>query len=187
MKNYSIVLFLILAGVILFLLLRPYPTPKGKVLVSQSWLDSLYAVANQPPETLKIITSAPPDTSTYLQPVPIPIEVLADTSLVAFHDSLVNAQFSIHLYDTIRKGTGAIVGRTWQSRLFVPLKVTEYITKTVPMPYPVIQPPKTWQYYGTVWVGQGLQLEGGAIYKGRWKFGTKAGLHSVEIGGGVVF
>lgn len=185
MKNVLIVLIVVLAGISAWLWFRPYTAPVGKVIVSQSWLDSLNAIANKPPVIVYDSTPPPPDTVRY--PVYVPVPVKEDSTIVAYSDSLVNDQLSVHVFDTIQKGSGLILSRKWHYRLFVPLKVTETITKTVPMPYPIIQPPKTWQYYGTVWVGQGVQLEGGAIYKGRWKLGTKAGLHSVEIGGGVVF
>lgn len=180
MKNVLIAVIIILMGLSGWLWFRPYNPPSGKVVVSQSWLDSLNAIVNKPPVIVYDSTPAPPDTVRY--PVYVPVPTKKDSTLVAYSDSLVNDQLSVHVFDTIQKGSGLILSRKWQYRLFVPLKVTETITKTVPMPYPLIQPPKTWQYYGTVWVGQGLKLEGGAIYRGRWKFGTKAGVNSVEVG-----
>lgn len=185
MRTFLTSLILVLCGVVAYLWFRPYTPPAGKVIVSQSWLDSLYSVANQPPETLRVVTPAPPDTVTVVKMLPTPIYV--DSTKVAYHDSLVNEQFSIHVFDTIQKVTGRIISRTWQSRLFVPLRVTEYITKQVPMPYPVNTPPKEWRYYGTVWIGKGIQGEVGVIYKDRWKMGTKAGLNSIEVGAGVIF
>lgn len=185
MKNFLIILILGLCGLTVWLWLRPYAPPAGKVIVSQTWLDSLYSVANQPPETLRFVIPALPDTSTVVKPPPIPVFV--DSTKVAYHDSLVNEQFSIHVFDTIQRSTGIITSRKWQTRLFVPLKVTEYITKAVPMPYPVERPIKVWRYYGTVWIGKGIQGEVGAIYNDRWKIGTKAGLSSIEVGAGLIF
>jgi len=185
MKNVLFVLVLCLSGLAMYLWLRPCPVPQGKVVVTKGWLDSLNAIANQPPETLRIETPSPPDTVE--KPIYVPVPAPVDSNRLAYHDSLVTPQFSMHVLDTIQKGTGLIISRKWRWRLFVPEKIETVITKPFPMPYPVEKPVKEWQYFGKVWIGNGLQLEGGAIYKGRWIVGTKAGLHSVEIGGGVVF
>lgn len=181
MKTALSIIVIILVGVLAYVF-KPVKIPEGKILVNKTFLDSL---SNLKPDTLKIITKGDPYSVEV--PVYVPVPQKEDSSSVYYSDSLVNSKIAVFLWDTIQKRTGKITGRKWQYKLFVPEKIETVITKPFPMPYAVEKPAKEWRYYGKVWVGKGLQGEGGVIYRDKFIVGAKAGANSVEVSAGLIF
>lgn len=147
------------------------PSTEGMVLVKQSYLDSL---ASFKPDTITHIDTvpSPPELVTVIKKVPYPVYV-KDSSLIAYHDSLVNSELSVHVYDTISK-KGIITNRKWEYKLFIPRLITKEVTiiRPIPMPYPV-NVVREIRYYGGLGFGTGFSVEGGIVLKDRFIIGMQ--------------
>lgn len=186
----------LLAGIIVALLglivylnwFAPLRLPEGKVLVSQGYLDSLYAIAI--PDTVELTDTIwlKPDTVRIEKESPIP---KPDGEVLAYTDSLATPDLTVWVWDRIRLN-GTFESREWAYRLNTPYYVTREITITqpVPMPYPVLTDnSRTYKFYGQVGYDfmQGSLVGGGGIVRGRWMLGLEGGRNQFEVKTGVLF
>lgn len=159
--------------------------PKGSILVSQSFLDSLAMVK----DTVIIeVDTVPPVIDTFIVVREVPVPVPVNDSTYAYHDSLVNKQLSVHMYDII-SNKGIIRARSWQWTLFVPETIINTIheIKTVPVPYKVVEK-QSYKYYGQV----GYNVLGGitgeiGIVRNRYMLGVEAGKNTIQVNAGVLW
>lgn len=184
LSSIAVVIILASVGWIMYFGSRP---PKGTILVSQSYFDS---VKNLTPDTVTLTDTIkpPPDTVKIVKRVPVPVE--AGENRFAYHDSLVNKFFAIHVFDTI-SNKGIVLGREWKWRLFVPEKIIETITieKPIPVPYEVPCPEirKDLRYYGEVGFGTTFTLGGGVLVRDRFLCGANVGKDLAIVKVGYVF
>lgn len=184
------VVILILIGIAAYLWFTPPKIPAGKVLVTQAYLDSLAAIANQPPEIIE-------DTDTvWLKPDTVYIEKNPPTPTnqgehYAYADSLISPEVSVWVWDKISK-YGIIEERKWAYRLHVPYRITQRQTiyRTIPKPYPVpakpINHPKI-RYYGMVGFGTQFTVDGGILYNNRIMVGAQGSKNLAVVKVGLVF
>lgn len=167
-----ILIVIILMTIICWLVLTK--PPDGMILVSKAWLDSL---SNIKEDTITRIDTiwAKPDTVIVVKRIPSPT-YSNDSLKLAYHDSLVNADLSVHVFDTV-SSKGILLFRRWEYNLRVPRLISKEVTilKPFPTPYPVHSMPYT--YYGGVgynFIEGGLTGEIGLV-RGRFMLGVQAG------------
>ncbi len=186
------VVILILIGIAAYLWFTPPKIPAGKVLVTQAYLDSLAAIANQPPEIIE-------DTDTvWPKPDEVYIEKNPPTPTdqgqhYAYADSLISPEVSVWVWDKISK-YGIVEERKWAYRLHVPFSITKQRTiyQPVPKPYPIYvernyqQNPKI-RYYGMVGFGTQFTVDGGIFYNDKFMVGAQGGKDLAVVKLGLVF
>ncbi len=109
----------------------------GKILVTQTFLDSLAAVR----DTITIeVDTIPPTHDTIIITKNVPIPQLTKDSTYCYVDSLKTVEVLVTLRDTVST-KGIILSRQWEYTLFVPSTIinTVHEVKTVPVPYKVIE------------------------------------------------
>ena len=194
MKTSHFLLLIVLAiglGFFIGIYNRPDCPPTNFRLVPQARWDSLIALANRPPDTVKWTDTIRPPADTVWRerkPIPIPephgeINYYADT----FRDSNV----LILIQDSIK---GILKDRKIGYELFVPKQVNHYIevTKNVPFPFEVpVEVRIGYKYYALIGYGPGAySAEGGLLYKKIWMVGIqglKAKENYVCIKAGILF
>lgn len=188
MKYFLIGIIASLLGIIIYLLwFAPTQMPDGKVLVSQTYLDSLASIADQPPEVIIEYDTVWNDTIIYEEKEPpAPID---EGESYTYTDSLITPDISIWLWDNVSK-KGIITKREWAYRLHTPYYITESKTifQPVPKPYPVYvereyQRNPRIRYYGMAGWGNLKSLDGGIIFNDKYIGGLTAGI----MGGEAVF
>lgn len=102
---------------------------KGSVVISQEYIDSLYAVANMPPDTVKI------DTTIYelkevIKEVEKIVYVKDSAGIRTFRDSIVNNDISVWAEALIK---GDLLSFSWR---YIPKR--QFITYTVEIPRPYL-------------------------------------------------
>jgi hypothetical protein len=173
MKRVILILVFLLLGATALITYR-VSVPKGSIVISKSYMDSLM---NIQPDTITRYDTipSPPDTVRLVKEVPVPV-YLEDSTLIAYHDSLVNDKVSIHILDTITN-RGIIKNREWRVRYFIPQYIINEntIIKPVPTPYPYCEKKKVRVYTS---LGLGLSefsVVGGVVFRDRFTFGVQAG------------
>ena len=185
MKRVILILVFLLLGATALITYR-VAVPKGSIVISQSYMDSLM---NIKPDTITLYDTipSPPDTIRLVKEIPIPV-YLEDSTLIAYHDSLVNEKVSIHIMDTITN-KGIIKNREWQVRYFIPQYIIKESTiiKPVPTPYPYCEKKKVRVYTS---LGLGLSefsVEGGVVFRDRFTFGVQSGNLGTQLKVGYIF
>ena len=185
MKRVIIVLVFLLIGATAFITYR-FAVPEGSIVISKSYMDSLM---NIKPDTITVTDTIPlpPDTVRIIKEVPIPV-YLEDSTLLAYHDSLVNDKVSVHILDTITN-RGIIKNRKWQIRYFIPQYIVneKTVIKPVPAPYPYCEKKKVRVYTS---LGLGLSefsVEGGVVVRDRFTLGVQTGTFGTQIKAGYIF
>ena len=133
--------------------------PNGKLLVSQTFLDSLAEVANRPPKvTIKVDTFKMPYPVYVNVPVPVPTPV-GDANY--YQDTLKNNHLMVVVRDTVRNN--CISYRDFEYRLFVPLTIEKTITINypVPIPYKVVERVTYKWHAGIGYAAIGAYIRGG--------------------------
>lgn len=131
---------------------RGYQIPEGKVLVSQSFLDSLEVIANLPPDTIPGDTIRIKGDIVYV-PAEVPEPVPIDPETNFYADSIVNDSIDVRAEITT---FGIITKWDWFYR---PITFTTetIIEKSVPLPVPYEVPVYKLGLYASLRVGGGLQ------------------------------
>ena len=188
MKTVLLGVIITLLGIIAYLnWLAPIKIPDGKVLLHKSYIDSLYEVAQLPPDTIVTHDTTWMQKTVYVQgTTPLPKD--STEYAYTYEDSLKTSELLVYVKDSISR-RGLILNRKWSYRLFVPMQITREITitKPIPMPFETIKENKAYyRYYGQVgynFMNGGLVGELG-IVKGRFMVGAEGGrnLGAVKIG-----
>lgn len=159
--------------------------PKGKILVNQTFLDSL---SNIKDTVIVEVDTVPPVVDTFIVIKKEYIPITVDDSTFAYRDSLVNKQISVHVFDTI-SNKGLLKARQWQWTLFVPETIikTEWRVKTVPIPYKVVEP-IYYKYYAGIGYDfyDGWTVRGGVVKK-QFMFGAEVGKQTLQIQTGILW
>lgn len=196
MKNLLVGVIVTLLGVITYLAwFAPQKIPKGKVLVSQAYLDSLGEIARKPPKVVIEYDTIWRDT-TY-QGENEPPKPSDQGQEYTYKDSIISPEVNIWLWDRISK-EGIFLGRKWAYRLNVPYLITKEITlfQPVPMPYqsePIskYRPPPDGdnRYYAQIGYNfyQGGIVGGGGVIRKNWILGAEAGKKQLEVKVGLIF
>jgi len=104
--------------------------PKGYVLVTDRFIDSLQIVADMPADTVHDITIVKGDIIYITKEVPVPVSIDPQTNFYA--DSIVNDSISVWTKITVK---GVITKWDWRYKPTF-IKETETITIYKPMPVP---------------------------------------------------
>jgi len=172
-------ILLILMGILAYLWFFPR-IPAGRIMVTQTYLDSLADIANQPPRIEIKIDTFWNDTTIYIEKEP---PTPTDQGMAyTYTDSVKTPELSFWIWDRISK-YGIIENRRTAYRLHVPFRITERTTifQPVPKPYPIYverssqQNPRI-RYYGMIGWGNIKGVDGGFIYKDRIIGGAQAGI-----------
>lgn len=185
MKRVILILVFLLLGATALITYR-VSVPKGSIVISKSYMDSLM---NIQPDTITRYDTipSPPDTVRLVKEVPVPV-YLEDSTLIAYHDSLVNDKVSIHILDTITN-RGIIKNREWRVRYFIPQYIINEntIIKPVPTPYPYCEKKKV-RVYTSLGLGSSeFSVEGGVVFRDRFTFGVQAGNLGTQVKVGYIF
>lgn len=128
---------------------------EGNVIVSQAFLDSLQAVASQPPDTIKKDTTIYLDRIIYKSKDPVePRDSIPDDDLRLYQDSIKNDSVATGVSFWVK---GRLEGPiTLWTEPVVKLSSTT-ITKPLPMPLPYEKPVPQTGLYGLGGIGGGSQ------------------------------
>jgi len=105
--------------------------PKGSVLVTQGFIDTLIMIAEMPPDTIYGDTVYTKGDIVYLPGKDVPVPVAIDPQTNFYTDSIVNDSVSVWV-DLMVKGT--ITGWDWR---YQPIIHERKITIETKVPYPV--------------------------------------------------
>lgn len=170
----------------------PVRIPEGKVVISQTFLDSLNEIANRPPEIVTVYdTTKPKPEIIYVEKAPpTPTD---QGEYFDYADSLKTPEVSVWVWDKISK-YGVVENRKWATRVHVPLRITERQTiyQPVPMPYPVhvernYQNNNRIRYYGMVGYGTHFTVDAGVFHNDRLIYGAMGGKDLAVVKLGLVF
>jgi hypothetical protein len=163
-----LIIFLAGAGV--------YFKAKGVVMIPKATWDSILAVANTPPDTIRTSDTIWPDPVIVYVPKPAPVPEPVNDSTYYYRDSLTNDKFAVYVWDSITT-RGIIRNRMWSYRLFVPIQITTTNTITKFVPVPIEIPGEKYRWYIDAGLGFG---DPGAVYsigagwvKGRYSYGLE--------------
>lgn len=177
----------IMLGVIIYLWFTPAGIPEGKVLVSESFLDSLKKIANLPPDTVVKWDTIYRYRQQVVQTNPTPTDTTS--TVYEYRDSLKTSDIHVFITDSISR-KGVVKYRNWRWSILSPRFIVKEVTvqKPVPLPY-AVERKVYFSYYGQVgynFIQGGITGEVG-IVKNRFMIGAEGGKSFAAIKVGVLF
>ena len=155
-KNLVVVLFVILLGLYLWDTFINTCPPEGYVLMKQSDVDSMKALADKPPEVVIEIDTQWVTVTEYIE-VPVKEPIPESDSINYYPDTLTTEYFSVFLEDRFKNNT--LMSRMFTYELFVPKKITKTITEYIKVPYPFYSETDKGKIYGGVGVGNAFMAD----------------------------
>jgi hypothetical protein len=179
LTNIILIAIILLIGFIALSVLRKRlaSDQEGYVMVPQSFLDSLVAVAEMKPDTIIRDTTIIIKEIQYIdRPLPPGTTVSVDPVITAYRDSIVNDEIAAWVnFETF----GTLKDISWEYRPTIREILTEI---KVPAPYPVPYEKKVPQtgVYGSIGAGMGSE---NIIFSGEVKYLDKKGrIYGLEVG-----
>ena len=154
-KNIVIVLSLILLGLYLWGTFIKTCPPEGYVLMKQSDIDSMRALADKPPEVVIEIDTQWIKVTEYID-VPIKEPIPESDSINYYPDTLTTEYFSVVLKDRFKNNT--LLSRSFTYRLYIP-QTTKTITEYIKVPYPYYSAVDQGKIYGGVGLGNAFMAD----------------------------
>jgi hypothetical protein len=159
--KYSLPIFF--AGAFILIIINKCSSdcpPKGFVLMSQSTIDSINAIANSKPDTVWKRDTVFPPAEIVWKDREVPVPERKDSLKPYFaKDSLVNKDLAIYINDSTWH-KDFIFKRTIGYKLFVPKEITNTVTITEKVPILIPEVPKKWYVSGGIGVGDKFIFSG---------------------------
>lgn len=135
LKSLSLPVVAVIILVIVLIFTREFKRneicpPEGYALISDNFIDSLTAIANMPPDTIRDTLFLKGDI-VYLPGKEVPVPVPVDAKINFYADSIVNDSVSVWVEITVR---GIITKWDWK---YQPIIIKESVTIKIPVIKPV--------------------------------------------------
>ena len=139
---------------------RPDKLPPGKIVVDQSFLDSLSVIANRPPDTVRIDTFIT-RWKTEFRDRKIPKLIPIDSETNYYSDSTINDTLSFWVNATVK---GLLIEWNWRHEISL-IEVEKIVEVARPFPVPYEVPVRHTGLYMAMRVG-------GGTHSGKFLFGA---------------